>query len=217
MLIFTRNGKRHLEVHCTWSPGEFIILLLVKRRPRLDQPGKKKSRRLKRASKAAAFAPKPVSRLYPVVQCPTQKHCSKTRLGRGFSLAELKAAKITPQFAKTVGIAVDHRRINKSADSLLLNVQRLESYKAKLVVFPKKGNKAKAGDTAESAVRSAATQSGKIPVMPAKTIPAFEFAPVDDKMKQANAYQEIRHIRNSMRLEGVRAKLKKERDADKKN
>jgi len=183
-----------------------------------DQPGKKKSRRLKRASKAAAIAPRPVSRLHPVIRCPTQKHSSKTRLGRGFSLAELKAAKITPQFANAVGIAVDHRRTNKSADSLLLNVQRLESYKAKLVVFPKKGNKAKAGDTAESAVRSAATQSGKkLLAMPSKTIAAFEFAPVDDKMKQANAYQEIRHVRNSLRLEGIRAKLKKERDADKKN
>jgi large subunit ribosomal protein L13e len=34
-----------------------------------------------------------------------------------------------------VGIAVDHRRTNKSAESLALNVQRLKDYQARLVIF----------------------------------------------------------------------------------
>ena len=104
-----------------------------------NQPGKKKSRRLKRAAKAAANAPRPADKLRPLVRCQTQQHNAKVRLGRGFSLAELKAAKISPKFAATVGIAVDHRRTNKSQEALDINVQRLTDYKAKLVVFPRKG------------------------------------------------------------------------------
>merc|ERR1712205_75463 len=55
-----------------------------------NQPGKKKSRRLKRAAKAAANAPRPADKLRPLVRCQTQQHNAKVRLGRGFSLAELR-------------------------------------------------------------------------------------------------------------------------------
>ena len=39
-----------------------------------NQPGKKKSRRLKRAAKAAANAPRPADKLRPLVRCQTQQH-----------------------------------------------------------------------------------------------------------------------------------------------
>jgi len=46
------------------------------------------------------------------------------------------------RFAQTVGIAVDHRRHNKNADTMAQNVKRLNDYKAKLILFPsKEGNK----------------------------------------------------------------------------
>jgi large subunit ribosomal protein L13e len=51
----------------------------------------------------------------------------------------LQAAGIAVKKAKTIGIAVDHRRTNKSTESLLLNVERLKKYMGNLVVFPKKG------------------------------------------------------------------------------
>lgn len=38
----------------------------------------------------------------------------KTRLGKGFTMQELKEAGISPTYAKSVGIAVDHRRTNLS-------------------------------------------------------------------------------------------------------
>ena len=134
-----------------------------------NQPGKKKSRRLKRAAKAAANAPRPADKLRPLVRCQTQQHNAKVRLGRGFSLAELKAAKIPVPLAKTIGISVDSRRTNKSAESLAANVARLTEYKAKLVLFPKKGTKAKKGDTADAAARAAATQcADKVLMAPAK-------------------------------------------------
>ena len=56
-----------------------------------DQAGKKRRRRLLRKEKAAAIAPRPAGGLLrPVVHCTTQKYNMKTRLGRGFSLQELK-------------------------------------------------------------------------------------------------------------------------------
>ena len=57
-----------------------------------DQPGKKKTRRLKRLKKAAAIAPRPAAGLLrPVVHCPTFRYNSRVRAGRGFTLEELKA------------------------------------------------------------------------------------------------------------------------------
>ena len=86
----------------------------------------------------------------PIVHGQTRKYSSKLRYGRGFTLQELKAAKITPQFARTVGIAVDHRRQNTSEESLQQNVQRLESYKSKLILFPRRADKPKKGDIDDS-------------------------------------------------------------------
>merc|ERR1712042_60903 len=89
-----------------------------------NQPGRKKRRRVARQKKALAIAPKPVAgSLRPVVRCPTFKYNTKVRMGRGFTLEELKAAGISAKRARTVGISVDHRRKNKSTESLQANVQ----------------------------------------------------------------------------------------------
>lgn len=45
------------------------------------------------------------------------------------------------RFARSVGIAVDHRRRNKSVESLQVNTQRLKEYKSKLIIFPRHPNK----------------------------------------------------------------------------
>ena len=57
-----------------------------------NQPARKVRRRKARAAKAAAVAPRPLKTLRPVVRSPTLKYNIKTRLGRGFTLAELKDA-----------------------------------------------------------------------------------------------------------------------------
>lgn len=54
----------------------------------------------------------------------------------------LQAAGLNPAFARTIGIAVDPRRRNKSVESLQVNVQRLKEYRARLILFPK-GKKVK--------------------------------------------------------------------------
>ena len=56
-----------------------------------DQPGKKKTRRVRRLKKATAIAPRPAAGLLrPVVHCPTFKYNSRVRSGKGFTLEELK-------------------------------------------------------------------------------------------------------------------------------
>jgi hypothetical protein len=74
----------------------------------------------------------------------------QVRTGRGFTHEELKEAGIPKKLAPTIGICVDHRRKNRSLETLQVNAARLKAYKASLVVFPRRSKKPKAGDaTAE--------------------------------------------------------------------
>ena len=90
---------------------------------------------------------RPTELLRPAVRCPTSRYNTKLRAGKGFTKVELKAAGIRAKEALSIGIPVDHRRRNKSEEGLKLNTARLEAYKARLVVFPKKAGKVKKGDT----------------------------------------------------------------------
>jgi len=110
-----------------------------------NQPARKLRRLQHRRDVAAQAFPRPTDKLRPVVRCCTQKHNKRQRAGRGFTLEELKAAKLGAAFARSVGISVDHRRKNKSVDSFQANVQRLLAYKERLVLFPRKENKPKKG------------------------------------------------------------------------
>ena len=55
-----------------------------------DQPAKKVARRQARSAKAARLAPRPVNQLRPAVRGQTIKYNSKVRVGRGFTIEELK-------------------------------------------------------------------------------------------------------------------------------
>jgi len=102
-----------------------------------QQPARKVKRRLRRKEKAAKLFPRPTEHLRPLIRCPTLRYNTKIRLGRGFSLDELKLAKIPPMQAKSIGIAIDWRRKNRSLETQRSNVQRLQLYKSKVVVFSK--------------------------------------------------------------------------------
>jgi large subunit ribosomal protein L13e len=115
-----------------------------------NQPARKQTRLLARQAKAARVFPRPLEKLRPIVHAQTRKYNAKLRYGRGFTLQELKQAKISRRFAQTVGIAVDHRRQNTSEEALQQNVQRLESYKSKLILFPRRADKPKKGDIADA-------------------------------------------------------------------
>ena len=175
------------------------------------QPTQKKQRRLKRAAKAAKMAPRPLKMLRPAVMCPTQRYSAKMRLGRGFTLEELKEAKIAPAFAKTIGIAVDHRRVNKSMESLNRNVDRLKEYKAKLILFPRKGTKAKKGDSTPDQTAQAAQLPGTI--MPLTSEPEdVEFVELTDDLTDANVVADTRKLRNELKLAGIRIRMAKEKE-----
>ena len=177
----------------------------------LDQPGKKKTRRNKRALKAKAMAPRPVGLFRPQVMCCTIQYSNKPRLGRGFTLEELKAAGISAKEAPTIGIAVDLRRTNKSVESMQTNVVRLQGYMSKLVVFPNKSGKGKIGDT------SNVSQVNIKDILPVKfnTVQDAPRKPTKAE-KEANVYLTLRTAHTDDKRWGARVAAKKIAAAKKK-
>ncbi|CCE64096.1 hypothetical protein TPHA_0G02595 [Tetrapisispora phaffii CBS 4417] len=176
-------------------------------RVHFDQAGKKASRRDARTAKAAKIAPRPLDLLRPVVRAPTVKYNRKVRAGRGFSLAEIKAAGLTAAYARTIGIAVDHRRQNRNQEIFDINVQRLKEYQSKIIVFPRKG---KVPETEQ--VLSAAAS---FPI--AQPVTDVETRAVEDN--GVSAYTTLRLARSEKRYKGIRekrAREKAEAEAEKK-
>jgi len=175
-----------------------------------NQPARKKRRHMKRIKKARAIMPRPVAGpLRPIVRCPTFKYNSKVRAGRGFAIEELKGAGLNKRVARTLGIAVDYRRRNKSVESLQLNVQRLKEYRAKLILFPKKLSKPMKGDATEEELKVATQLKGV--VMPIHVVPKREKArAITEDERKFSAFVALRQARAHVRLAGQRAKKAKE-------
>ena len=110
-----------------------------------DQPARKTRRYQTRKDKTVEIAPRPLKPLQPLVQGQTIKYNRIIRAGRGFTILELKQVGLTPKFARTVGIKVDHRRRNRSQEVLTRNVQKLELYKSKMTLYPLRKEKPKKG------------------------------------------------------------------------
>mmetsp|Transcript_24587 Transcript_24587/g.28027 ORF Transcript_24587/g.28027 Transcript_24587/m.28027 type:complete len:200 (+) Transcript_24587:240-839(+) len=197
-MVKHNNVVPNLHFHkkyCASSRGPLKVKLA------LNQATRKKTRRMRRAAKAALIAPRPLNKLRPLVRCPTQRYSSKVRLGRGFSLAELKAAKLHPSYALTVGIAIDARRLNRSQDSFETNVARLEEYKKNLVVFSKKST--------PSEIPSQLTGIIQPIVKPVKEI---VMEAVTDEMKEFRAYTTMRLARQETKVAGYRVSVKNRKD-----
>uniref|UniRef100_A0A7S1A9J2 60S ribosomal protein L13 n=1 Tax=Noctiluca scintillans TaxID=2966 RepID=A0A7S1A9J2_NOCSC len=182
-------------------------------KPWLDQAGRKKSRRVARQKKVAAIFPRPAAGLLrPLVHCPTQRYNMKIRLGRGFTLEELRAAKVSPKKALTIGIALDHRRRNRCVESRELNVNRLKVYLSKLMIFPRR-SKVKSGDTARSELENVAQNTLKdvIPRDLGDDAPKAQAITAD--MKKLEAYKTIRRAFVTKKNYGK--KLKREAESKK--
>ncbi|MFH4975108.1 hypothetical protein AB6A40_001817 [Gnathostoma spinigerum] len=175
-----------------------------------NQPARKERRRRKRVEKAQRVAPRPASGLLrPIVRCPTIRYNKKLRLGRGFTLQELKAAGIGKRIAPTIGIAVDCRRRNRSLESLQLNVQRLKEYQAKLILFPKKLNAPKKGDSSAEELKMATQLRGV--VMPIKIrLPKVKAQEITEEDRKFEVYRHLRRVRADARLKGKREKKARE-------
>merc|ERR1712139_264964 len=180
-----------------------------------NQPAKKAARRTARDKKAQRISPRPISgAVRPVVHGPTVKYNSKIRAGRGFSLAEIKAAEIGKLEAQSLGIAVDHRRRNRSVEGLQANVQRLREYKANLVVFPRRAKKLKNGWVKDAAADQTSTvqQSLDRITMPHVAAPVEqECRKITAEEKPANVRRSLKAAWNDARLVGFREKRAKER------
>ena len=124
----------------------------------------------------------------------------------------LQAAGINRQFAQTVGISVDHRRTNKCEESLNLNVDRLKSYKARLVIFPRRAGIIKKGDSSAAEIAEAHKLDVNIASLPKKE-EAVTFTAITEELKAAKGYATLRQARTDARLVGIR---KKQKDAKEK-
>ncbi|XP_028392545.1 60S ribosomal protein L13-like [Dendronephthya gigantea] len=176
-----------------------------------NQPGRKKRRRQARASKALKVAPRPVAgAIRPVVRCPTFRYNTKVRAGRGFTLEELKSAGISRKVAPTIGIAVDHRRKNRSQESLQANVQRLKEYKSKLIIFPRKASKPRQGDSEASELEMFNQLQGPILRIQSMTLP-IKARQVTDEERKISVFKSMRMARANKRLLGIREKRAKEK------
>lgn len=141
----------------------------------------------------------------------------------GFSLAELKAAGIPRKLAPTIGISVDPRRQNLSEESLKANVERLQEYRKRLILFPRRNGKTKQGDASAEDVKAAKKGENIIKstseILPIKNVVQFEEGPIGNYEATENAYRKLREARSEARLVGVRekrAKLKAEEEQTKK-
>ena len=182
----------------------------------LDQPGRKKARRLARREKAAAIAPRPANGpLRPAVRCQTIRYNRRLRAGRGFTLQELREAGVNPKVAPTIGIAVDHRRRNKNVEGMQQNVQRLKKYMDKLVVFPNKG-KVKHGDSSAEECKNATQVFGEILPISHERPTNPDFVKMTPELKDNKAYRTLRIERCNKRMAGKRAKRAADEEAAKK-
>ena len=174
-----------------------------------NQPARKLRRLTKRKERAAAVFPRPIHALRPVVNKTTARYSGQPRLGRGFTLEELKKAEINPKFAKTIGIAVDHRRTNKSVESIQRNVNRLKAFLEKLVLLPKTAGKPKRG---RNGVLSDATDVPQLVQNVHKTVLGRPEIKLREKpvvitkdMKDFKAYRQLRLERTNQKWAGKRA------------
>lgn len=115
--------------------------------------------------------------------------------------------------AQTIGISVDHRRKNKSLESLQKNVQRLKEYQSKLILFPINNKKPRKGEATEEDTKKATQLSGEI--MPVKqSLKRPRAMELTDDLKKFKAFNSVRQARAVARLWGIRAKKAKEAEAD---
>eukprot|EP00536_Pseudo-nitzschia_multiseries_P013782 jgi/Psemu1/310273/fgenesh1_kg.614_\ len=196
-MVKHNNVVPNIHCHKKWADSSRGPLKI---RLSLNQAPQKKARRLARAKKAAAAFPAPVQKLRPIVQCQTQKYSAKQKLGKGFTLEELKAAGLNAKYARTIGIAVDHRRVNKSEESLELNTQRLKTYLAGLVIL-KKGEDASGMSQFKGTIQPIDNSKGEI-----------EMADVTDELKSFKAYTTMRVAKKETKVAGQRIAVANRKD-----
>lgn len=126
-------------------------------------------------------------------------------------------AGIPRKLAPTIGISVDPRRANLSTESLAANVERLQAYRARLILFPRRSGQHKKLDSSKEEIAEH-TKEGKVTrktglVLPIENITREqaigEVGKSDMPKGTENAYRKLRDARSEARLVGVREKRAK--------
>ena len=124
------------------------------------------------------------------------------------------------QFARSIGIAVDHRRKNKSQEGLDRNKARLLKYVNSLVLFPRNEKipvtKAKSGILNDTPKDNQKVNNTAVVNAPARLIKRVKpiGAALLDSAKKGKVFRTIRQEWNNQRNEGKR--LKKAKEAEEK-
>jgi ribosomal protein L13E len=174
------------------------------------QPFRKMRRHATRVQKAKQVFPSTIVAFKPSVHCMTQRYNYKLRLGKGFTLKELQYARINPRLAKTVGISVDARRLNKSRECLMRNVRRLKGYMSRLVVLPmSQTEKAKRLVNAKANANKKAKHAAAL-----KKYITERTKKLKDLKKQLNEaklkYEKSKSLEDAKALKTIKVALKKE-------
>jgi large subunit ribosomal protein L13e len=123
-----------------------------------------------------------------------------------------QAAGIPRKYASTIGIAVDPRRQNLSEEGLKVNVERLQEYSKRVIVFPRKGKTVK-GDASEEEVKKARTGENIIKqnrsALAIKNVIEVPEVNVKNEKSEEGAFKKLRAARSEARLVGVREKRAK--------
>uniref|UniRef100_A0A1A9ZDE5 Large ribosomal subunit protein eL13 n=1 Tax=Glossina pallidipes TaxID=7398 RepID=A0A1A9ZDE5_GLOPL len=177
-----------------------------------NQPAWKIRRRQNCIKKTKAVSPAgpAAGPLRPIVRCPTIRYHTKLRTGRGFTIEELKGAGLTRGFAKTIGIAVDHRRKNKSIEFRQCNIRRLKEYKGKLILFPLNEKKVRKGESTLEECKLGTQLKGKVMPIRKEKPSVTELWEVTKEEKKCKAFATLRKARSVARLVGVRSKQARE-------
>eukprot|EP00210_Caulerpa_lentillifera_P001466 g1407.t1 len=117
-------------------------------------------------------------------------------------MRSVKRAGLTPFIARSIGIAFDKRRKNRSMEALQRNVARLENYKSKLVLFPRNPDKPKNHDASAEECENAVQFSGP-KIMPIeKTKPSTPFVKITPEMQSFAAWQKLQDERKRAKAVG---------------
>lgn len=126
-------------------------------------------------------------------------------------------AGISRKLAPTIGISVDPRRQNLSEESLKANVERLQAYKNRLILFPRNLKSAKKGDASAEEVKAA--KEGDVVRRSNKEFPIsnrtkIAEGKVADFEGEEAAYRKLRDARSEARLVGKRQKRAKSKEEE---
>lgn len=174
----------------------------IQKKPRvLFNVALKKEKKMKiKQEKIKKMWPRPSEGpLKPIVRCPTNRYNMKTKLGRGFTVDELKAADIDPKKARRMGISVDLRRTNKSLETFEVNKERLLSYMSRFVKLTRKDLK-----TLKNKERD-----NRLVINPKKMDVDQQQREVTAAEKEFNAYLTLKKLRGEKHVKNLEKELKK--------